>query len=95
MPSPVTDELFQRAFGSSALITAKAAAALLGLDEKTLSALVLRGSIGAVSVGKQKRFTEADLRAFLETTPPPTIGRHAPARYPPIEGVKPRKGPRR
>jgi excisionase family DNA binding protein len=86
-PAPLTDARFEAAFSAGALITAKAAAALLGLDEKTLTALVLRGSIRAVSVGKHKRFTEADLRAFLATSLQPESTRESHVHYRPISQV--------
>jgi excisionase family DNA binding protein len=64
---PITEALFEAAFGERALITAKAAAALLGVDEKTLTHLVVSGRVRTVSLGRQRRFTERDLRAFLES----------------------------
>ena len=68
MSATFTEELFREAFSDRALLTSKAAAQLLGLDEKTLTALVLDGKIRSVAIGKQRRFSEAALRDFLHGT---------------------------
>lgn len=61
-----TEGLLERTFAHSALITAAQASKVLGLDEKTFSALVVSGAVRAVLIGeKTRRFAEADLRAFL------------------------------
>lgn len=54
------------AFATRALIPACEAARALGVDEKTLRRLAEAGAIRSVLVGQRtRRFTEADLRAFL------------------------------
>jgi excisionase family DNA binding protein len=63
---PITEARIRAAFSDRALLTRKAAAALLGIDEKTLTSLVLSGSLPAVNVGKQHRFSEAALRRFIQ-----------------------------
>jgi excisionase family DNA binding protein len=62
---PITEARLRQAFADRALITARAAAALIGVDEKTLAAMVRRGQIAAITVSQVRRFSEADLRAFL------------------------------
>jgi hypothetical protein len=65
--APATEALFAAAFAESALITARAAARLLGIDEKTLAALVAADAIETVLIGRQKRFSEAGIRAFISS----------------------------
>lgn len=61
-----TEALLARAFADTALITARAAAKILGLDEKTLAALVEAKAIRVVLVSERtRRFAEVDLRAYL------------------------------
>lgn len=61
-----TEALFRNAFAEHAMITAGAAQKVLGLDDKTFGALVEGGAIRYVLIGRTtKRYTEADLRAFL------------------------------
>lgn len=62
---PATEARFAQAFASRATIFANAACRILGVDVKTLGALVEGGAVRFVLVGKTKRFTEADLRAYL------------------------------
>jgi hypothetical protein len=62
---PVTERRFEAAFANGAIITAKVAATLLGLDPKTLSAMAARGVIKSITRGKVRAFTERDLRGFL------------------------------
>jgi hypothetical protein len=66
---PATEALFLDAFSKAALITAKRAAELLGLDEKTLAGLTERGVVRAVPRGKLRAYTERDLRAYLTEGP--------------------------
>ena len=61
-----TEALISRAFEASAMITAGAAQRILGLDDRTFSALVEGGAIGFVPISATtKRFTEANLRLYL------------------------------
>ena len=76
-----TERLLAEAFGTSATITAKTAARVLGLDEKTLRAMAVVGVIRSLTAGaKTRRYTEAHLRAYLagerfgEVKPCPSIG---------------------
>lgn len=63
---PTTERRFATAFAERTLLTAGETARLLDLDEKTLGALVQCGAVRAVLIGeKTRRYTEADLRAFL------------------------------
>ena len=67
---PVTERRFEEAFKDSALVTAKAAASLIGLDEKTLKAMTMDGAIQACPRGRRHAYTEGALRDYL-TNPPP------------------------
>lgn len=61
-----TEALIARAFEDSAMITAGAAQSVLGLDDRTFSALVEGEAIGFVLISPTtKRFTEANLRLYL------------------------------
>lgn len=61
-----TEALFAKAFASRAMVPAVTAYGLLGLDDRTFAALVSGGAIRYVPIGAEtKRFTEADLRAYL------------------------------
>lgn len=62
---PTTERRFAEAFGRAALLTAKAAAALIGVDEKTLGDLTERGVVRAVPRGRLRAYTEHDLRDYL------------------------------
>lgn len=62
---PVTERRFAEAFAAGAVITAKAAAELIGLDVKTLDALSEGQVIRSVPRGKRRAYTERDLRAYL------------------------------
>lgn len=62
---PATEARIAEAFANRATIFAKTACQIIGVDVKTLAALVEGGAIRFVLVGKTKRFTEADLRAYL------------------------------
>jgi hypothetical protein len=62
---PITERRFAEAFATAAVITAKAAAELIGLDEKTLASLSDRQVIRWVQRGKLRAYTERDLRAYL------------------------------
>ena len=65
-----TEARFAAAFARSAIITAMAAADLIGLDEKTLAALSDRQIIRSVPRGKLRAYTERDLRSYLVEGPP-------------------------
>lgn len=67
---PVTERRFEEAFKDSALVTAKAAASLIGLDEKTLKAMTMDGAIQACPRGRRHAYSEGALRDYL-TNPPP------------------------
>ena len=61
----MTDAL-SLAFADRMTIPARDAARVLGVDEKTFRRLVERGAVRSVLVGDStRRFTEADLRAYL------------------------------
>lgn len=60
-----TEARFAASFATAAVITKKAAAALIGLDEKTLDALTDAGAVRSVLKGKLRAYTERDLRAYL------------------------------
>ena len=62
---PATEARIMAAFGDACMITAKATADLLGVDEKTLGAMTDALVIRAVRVGKLRRYTEADIRHYL------------------------------
>lgn len=63
---PATEVLFARAFADAVMIPGNAAARLIGVDDKTFHALVEGQAIRYVLVGRStKRYTEADLRAYL------------------------------
>jgi len=61
----VTEARFAQAFAHSSILTKKAAAALIGLDEKTLDAASDAKIIRAVRKGAHRAYTERDLRAYL------------------------------
>ncbi len=64
--STATERLLAEAFAETATITARAAARVLGLDEKTLRAMAEGGVIRSVVAGaKTRRYTEDQLRAWL------------------------------
>jgi len=67
---PVTERRFEEAFRDSALVTAKAAASLIGLDEKTLKTMTMDGAIQACPRGRRHAYSERALRDYL-TNPPP------------------------
>ncbi|PVM90689.1 helix-turn-helix domain-containing protein [Caulobacter endophyticus] len=62
---PTTEARFAAAFAVAAVITAKAASELLGLDVETLSAMTDDGVIRAVRKGRVRSYTERDLRTYL------------------------------
>ena len=63
---PTTEIRFREAFSDGALITAKAAASLLGVDVDTLSEMTAQGKIRAVPRGRRRSYSEASLRSFVE-----------------------------
>lgn len=62
---PATEARFAEAFAHSSILSKKAAAALIGLDEKTLDAASDAKIIRAVRKGAHRAYTERDLRAYL------------------------------
>lgn len=66
---PITEERFRQTFARSALVTAKDAARLVGLDVETLSRMADEGIIRAVRKGRLRSYTEHDLRAYLLAGP--------------------------
>ena len=68
---PTTEGRFAETFAAGAVITRKAAAELLGLDERTLDSLSDEGIVRAVRRGKLRAYTERDLRAYLLEGPSP------------------------
>ena len=66
---PITEDRFRQAFAHSALVTAKEAARLVGLDVETLSRMADEGVIRAVRKGRLRSYTEHDLRAYLLAGP--------------------------
>jgi hypothetical protein len=66
---PATEARFAAAFAHSSILSKKAAAALVGLDEKTLDALSDAKVIRAVRKGAHRAYTERDLRTYADTAP--------------------------
>lgn len=66
---PITEERFRQAFAASALVSAKDAARLVGLDVETLARMADEGVIRAVRKGRLRSYTEHDLRAYLLAGP--------------------------
>ncbi|MDR3513970.1 MAG: helix-turn-helix domain-containing protein [Caulobacteraceae bacterium] len=62
---PSTEARIALAFATRALITAKEAASILGIDVKTLRALTDGLALRALVVGKVRRYAEADIRRYL------------------------------
>lgn len=62
---PMTEARFAAAFAHSSILSKKAAAELIGLDEKTLDALSDAKVIRAVRKGAHRAYTERDLRTYL------------------------------
>ena len=64
---PVTEVRICAAFAEACIITADAAAALIGCDVKTLREMTDAGFIRAVrkGAGKTRGYTEGDIRAYL------------------------------
>lgn len=64
---PATERRIQMAFAETCLLTCGATAKLLGVDEKSLRALADEGVIRAVrrGGGRNRAFTEGDIRAYL------------------------------
>ena len=52
--------------GIEPLMTYKAAGRILGLTERSVYAMVQRGDLPAVRIGRNVRIDPADLRAFIE-----------------------------
>ncbi len=77
---PTTERRFAEAFATSALVTRRVAAALIGVDVKTLDGMRDEGLIRAVRRGKVPAYTERDLRAYLvepavvRPSPPSHVG---------------------
>ncbi|MCA0359409.1 MAG: helix-turn-helix domain-containing protein [Proteobacteria bacterium] len=66
---PITEERFRQAFAASALVSAKDAARLVGVDVETLSRMADEGIVRAVRKGRLRSYTEHDLRAYLLAGP--------------------------
>lgn len=62
---PITEDRFRQAFSAAAMIPAKLAASLLGLDVDTLGEMTDAGLVRAIRKGRLRNYTEADLRAYL------------------------------
>lgn len=67
MIGPATETRILCAFAEACVITAEAAAALIGCDVKTLREMTDAGIIRAVrkGAGKTRGYTEGDIRAYL------------------------------
>lgn len=88
-----TEARFEGVFSRKALATAQDAQIILGLDDRTFNALVKGGAIQYVLIGREtKRYTEADLRAYLnratELQPCPSTSRRAAASGSSISNTK-------
>jgi hypothetical protein len=66
---PNTERRFAEVFADKVLLTRVEAAALIGVDVKTLSALSDDQVLRAVRRGKVRAYTEHDLRAYLTEGP--------------------------
>ena len=79
----ITEARFAEAFSTRALVDKRTAAALIGLDVKTLDALSDAQVIRAVRKGVRRAYTERDLRRFIlegpdTTCAPPAANDPAP-----------------
>jgi len=79
---PATEARIREAFSCAAVITAGAAAELLGVDVRTLRALTDDSAIRALRVGKTRRYTEADIRQYLTEGPDIAARPARPSRSP-------------
>lgn len=79
---PVTEQRFFEAFSEAALVPAKVAARLVGLDTDTLSEMTDEGVIRAVRKGRLRSYTEHDLRAYLLEGPDAPKRSREPQRAP-------------
>ena len=68
---PATEARIIAAFSQACLITADAAADLLGMDVKTLRTMTEASIIRAVRRGRLPAYTEGDIRAYLTESPAP------------------------
>lgn len=66
-----TEARLAAAFAHGLVITAKAAADLIDVDEKTLKSMTEAGLIRAVRRGSLPAYTELDIRAYLLECPQP------------------------
>lgn len=68
-----TDARLKLAFADTCLLTAKATARLLGLDEGTLRTMAEKGHIRSVrrGAGSVRAYTEGDIRAYLTQSDAP------------------------
>lgn len=73
MIGAATEARIMAAFAETALLTAEATGALLGIDTKSLRALTNDGVIRAVrrGGGGHRAYTEGDIRAFLTESAAP------------------------
>jgi hypothetical protein len=85
---PATEARFAKAFADSAIITAKSAAQLIGVDLKTLNRMTANRVLRYVLRGNVPAFTERDLRAYLAEGVPVAPPAPAPKR-PTRRSVKP------
>jgi phage terminase Nu1 subunit (DNA packaging protein) len=75
-----TERRFAEVFAASAIITRKAAAGLLGVDERTLDSMTDEGIVRAVRRGNLRAYAERDLRAYLAEGPPACRSTERPSR---------------
>lgn len=70
---PITEGRIRAAFADACIITAEAAAGLIGCDVKTLREMTDAGIIRAVrkGAGKTRGYTEGDIRAYLTESAAP------------------------
>ena len=62
---PITEPRFAEAFHDRALVSAKVASKLIGVDTLTLSAMADAGIVQAVRKGRQRNYAEHALRTYL------------------------------
>ena len=62
---PATEARIFAAFSTACILTAEAAADLIGVDPGTLSEMTDQGVILAVRRGKRRAYTEGDIRTYL------------------------------
>ena len=70
---PITEERLRAVFAARTLITAREASDFLEISENTLRSIAESGAIGSTRIGATRRYSERDLRAFLEVGGCPSI----------------------